>query len=519
MSDILDRQSVTAAAFDESKHPREQAGTRVGGRFRAKVGDTVILPGGAKDVVTSVEQKGVLTEARTDGGEVITVTPDGSAQDEYGSEVTVRTPTERDLYQREARAAKDAEYEAIQANPYMGLNEDELIQAQAAAEALATDPDNLLLDETKLKVLPEWAKVNAEMTRRGMDWQNTSRYGRPADYIGTPDGILEERRSIEGRFKRGELTSSEAQHLTEQAWAAHERAKRNMQASGYVSEQAARREFLSSLTAAAKSRNEKEEAEEDPDEALTAAAVLESRRGRAPANPPRDWFETPEIDSPFPLTITADGQVMGHVAVWGQCHTGFPGRCTQPPPSPSGYSFFHTGAIETEDGSTIPVGRLTFDTGHAALTASRAQAAAHYDNTGKVGAYVRAIDGKHGIWVCGATRCDLGDPELQTLRASAPSGDWRRPAPGKPMEMVGLLGVNVAGFPVPRGQALVASVALDEDEEIMSLVAAGFEDTVAMAEEFYSRQIEVLAMIAAGTLNEFLMTPLERIMAGTAASR
>lgn len=275
----------------------------------------------------------------------------------------------------------------------------------------------------------------------------------------------------------------------------------------YVSEQAARREFLATLTAAAKSNVT--ELEETGEEALIAAS--------APVHPPRDWFNTPESDGPMPLTILADGRVMGHVALKGSCHTGFQGRCTVPPLSPSGYSFFHTGALETDDGSSVPVGRLTFDTGHASLTASRAQAAAHYDNTGKVGAFVRAQDGKHGIWVCGSTRSDLTDSDLQTLRASAPSGDWRRPAPGQAMEMVGLLSVNVAGFPVPRGEALVASG--ENDEEILAMVAAGFEETVLMAEEYYARQYEFLAMMASGELEAHVMTPMDRIMSGTPAAR
>jgi hypothetical protein len=343
--------------------------------------------------------------------------------------------------------------------------------------------------------------------------------------------------------------------------------KVGMSASGYQSEQAARREFLNSLTAAAK----KEECPEcdgqlDSDglcedcgyQAMTAAKKPKIEIGTAvsteplvdistaesysehggkkdptkkqrekrhsltaaalaPVHPPREWFETPEVDGPFPLTITADGRIMGHVAVWNSCHTGFPGRCTRPPTSPSGYSYFHTGALELEDGSSIPVGRLTFNTGHASLTASRAQAAAHYDNTGKVGAFVRAVDGKHGIWVCGAVRSDMTEPELQTLRASAPSGDWRRPKPGQPMEMIGLLSVNVAGFPVPRGEALVAGAGANDDEEVLAMVAAGFEDTIQMTEDFYAKRIEVLAMISDGSLADSMLTPLERRMAMTAA--
>lgn len=280
----------------------------------------------------------------------------------------------------------------------------------------------------------------------------------------------------------------------------------SMTASDQATEAAQRRIFLNSLA----TRGAHVLLEE---ESLLASA--------APVHPPKEWFGIPEPDQPMPLTITADGQVMGHAAIWGSCHTGFPGRCTQPPTSPSGYSFFHTGALETDDGSTIPVGRLTFDGPHASMTASRAQAAAHYDNTCKVGAYVQAKDGVHGIWISGALKPGLTDADLQSLRAAAPSGDWRRPSPGSPLEMVGILGVNVAGYPVPR--SLAASALLEEpseeDSEVLALVAAGFEDTVHMADEYYERQLEVLGMLADGTLSDAVLTDSERRQATTVASR
>lgn len=269
-------------------------------------------------------------------------------------------------------------------------------------------------------------------------------------------------------------------------------------------EAAQRREFLNSLaTRGAEVLIETE--------SLVAAAV--------PVHPPKDWFDSEEPDFPMPLTITADGQVMGHAAVWGSCHTGFPGRCTQPPTSPSGYKYFHTGALELADGSTIPVGRLTFDGPHASMTASRAQAAAHYDNTCKVGAYVTAKDGKHGIWITGALKSGLTDADLQSLRAAAPSGDWRRPSPGSPLEMVGILGVNVAGFPVPRSLAASALLedAEDDKSEVLALVAAGLEDTIHMADAYYERQLEVLGLIAADELDTEMMSDQERRMASTLA--
>lgn len=204
---------------------------------------------------------------------------------------------------------------------------------------------------------------------------------------------------------------------------------------------------------------------------LTAAAA-----GLAPVAAPSDWFSLGEPDEPTALTITADGQVYGHAAIWDSCHTGFAGRCTTPPKSRSGYGYFHLGIVDTEDGQTIPVGRITMDTGHAGLTASRGATSAHYDHSGTQAAYVRAVDGKLGIWVTGTLNPDLPETKVRALKAAALSGDWRNV--NGSLELIGLLAVNVPGFPVPRPQMALAASGGDEGIEAgqdveLALVAAG----------------------------------------------
>lgn len=170
--------------------------------------------------------------------------------------------------------------------------------------------------------------------------------------------------------------------------------------------------------------------------------------------PPVEWFTRPEADEPTPLTITADGQVYGHLALWETCHTGFLSssfsECIKPPRSPSGYAFFNLG---DPTGEGIGAGNLTYGTGHAPLSMGMQAAAAHYDNTGTVGANVRASDGRHGIWVAGAV---VPGADIRELRANPPSGDWRPHSRG--LELTAALAVPVPGFPVPRSQlALSAS--------------------------------------------------------------
>ena len=201
-------------------------------------------------------------------------------------------------------------------------------------------------------------------------------------------------------------------------------------------------------------------------EALTAAAA-----GEAPVKPPLDWFSMPEANQPTPLTVTADGRVFGHLALWNQCHTGF-AFCQRPPRSTTGYSHFHVGQIETAEGELINVGRVTVGEagrakgGHASIVLGRQGAMDHYDKTGCVGAFVRASNGTHGIWLSGAVRSDVPAERIRDMRANPPSGDWRDG------ELVAVLSVPVPGFPIPRAEArLVASGA---EEDIPVLIATGY---------------------------------------------
>ncbi len=188
-------------------------------------------------------------------------------------------------------------------------------------------------------------------------------------------------------------------------------------------------------------------------EPLTASAA-----GLAPSRPPAEWFRTPEPDKPTPLTVTKDGRVFGHMALWDSCHVGFPGQCVPPPRSSSGYAYFNLGEVECADGTRVAAGAITLEALHADKRLSAEQAQAHYlEHTGMVGAYVRAVDGNLGIWVSGALRASLPERYARDLMGAKPSGDWRQTRPGGPLEMIGVHAVNEPGFPVPR---LVASALL-----------------------------------------------------------
>lgn len=188
--------------------------------------------------------------------------------------------------------------------------------------------------------------------------------------------------------------------------------------------------------------------------------------------------ETPQFGCP--LTITDDGQIYGHAALWYRCHVGFPGTCVRPPKEPASYRGYLTG----ERIPGIPTGPLVFKTRHAPDHFTADAAAQHYAHTGFAPADLTVGPDAYGIWVSGALRSGTTDAELEILRASALSGDWR--LVGGRHRLIGVLAVNAPGFRVAR--ALAASGALitvgpgcDSCDEQASL-----EDRVASLERMVS---------------------------------
>jgi hypothetical protein len=201
-----------------------------------------------------------------------------------------------------------------------------------------------------------------------------------------------------------------------------------------------------------------------------------------------------EPDEATPWTVLASGQVYGHAALWESCHTGFLSatftECIKPPRSESNYAWFNTGSVETEEGAMVAAGVVTYDGPHASTSLNLQAAAAHYDNTGKVGASVRASNGRHGIWLAGAA---VPGADLRALRANPVSGDWRPWKGG--LEMIAALAVPVQGFPVPRAQlALSAS-------GISALILPGVTDEDLVeprSKEFLRRRHSLSAAVNGG---------------------
>jgi hypothetical protein len=230
---------------------------------------------------------------------------------------------------------------------------------------------------------------------------------------------------------------------------------------------------------------------EQPVEVLTAAAA-----GLAPLHPPADWFSSPELDRPTALTVTKEGRVYGHAALWNSCHIGEPsgpGICVPPPRSGMQYEIFHHGVVETAEGHDVPCGQITMSTLHAGRDLNWKATLEHYEHSGCAVADVVAGEDKHGIWVSGGLRPNLDANKVRELKAGSLSGDWRQVI-GRGLEFLAALVVNVAGFPIPRPEARIVASASGE-EEVLALIAAGVvtpEDEQGMSRREYLRQIGVL---------------------------
>lgn len=199
--------------------------------------------------------------------------------------------------------------------------------------------------------------------------------------------------------------------------------------------------------------------EPEPFRALAASAAGELWR------PPAEWFADPKLSLPTGITVTDEGRVYGHAAQWGVCHIGMDGTCVQAPREDA-HPYYMTGEVVCADGSRVAVGQITLGTGHAPLHLGATPAAEHYDNTGYAVADVAVGNDAHGIWVAGVIRPGADPLKVYELQASGQvSGDWRRI--GGQLRLVGLLAVNVPGFPVPQMRARVAS------GQPQALVAAG----------------------------------------------
>lgn len=220
-------------------------------------------------------------------------------------------------------------------------------------------------------------------------------------------------------------------------------------------------------------------------------------------------FTLPALTGPTPITWDWErGVVFGHVATWRTCHVGYEGVCVTPPREEGdAYTWFNRYAVDTAEGETVAVGRITVGGRHAELALSASSAMAVHDSK-TVAAYVRAYSDEHGIVVAGVIEPGLSDGDRAILERRKVSGDWRDAAGS--LALVEVLALSPGprshsepGFPVEthtragRQTALVACLSPDPDSSFTVLRTADPVDVDALAVALERRQEERARTMAA----------------------
>lgn len=209
----------------------------------------------------------------------------------------------------------------------------------------------------------------------------------------------------------------------------------------------------------------------------------------APLAPPAAWFANPNLKTPTPLTIEDDGHVYGHLAQWKVCHVGIGNKCVMAPKTRTNYQLFKVGTVRTDDGRSVPIGKITLGTGHASDRWGIMPSREHYDNTGWAAAVVNVGEDRHGIWVNGSLTTTMTPERIAELRAASLSGDWREV--NHNLELIAALAVNSPGFPIYR----------EQDGQAFSLMAVGVigqEEEYGMEDENTEFSAEEMAAAIGG---------------------
>lgn len=182
----------------------------------------------------------------------------------------------------------------------------------------------------------------------------------------------------------------------------------------------------------------------------------------------REFFTTPELDGPTPLTVTPDGHVFGHVALFGTCYMAPGGKqgCLTPPRG-NDYSRFATHSAWLGDDEFIPVGMITFGQGHSTAGSLRASQA-QYANIATGAAKVVVGEDQWGVWVSGEVLEEFA-PRAYDLLLSPLSGHWEPDLDrGGKLTLIAAHVVVSPGYHVPR-----VAASFTEDGEVDLVMTSG----------------------------------------------
>ncbi|MDQ0376502.1 phage minor head protein [Amycolatopsis thermophila] len=192
--------------------------------------------------------------------------------------------------------------------------------------------------------------------------------------------------------------------------------------------------------------------------AVDAVAIVAQAVENAPEAPPAEWFEDQHLTAATPITVTPEGQVFGHIALWNSCHRGFEGECVPPPPSSTiDYELAHHKDVVTADGTQIRAGQLIVGCPHAADNAPYRDAREYHEAMCTPAANVRFYEDEHGIVAAGSLVPGLTVEDVAKLRHI--SGEWRTVS----LELMAAVGVDNPGFPVAPLDAETVAVTASAD--------------------------------------------------------
>ena len=214
------------------------------------------------------------------------------------------------------------------------------------------------------------------------------------------------------------------------------------------------------------------------------------------ATPPARMFTTLGDDIDHALIVRPDGEMVGLLARWKDCHLSYADRCIPPPRTNSGYSRYMSGRITTAEGTQVAVGPIFADTIHPSLQREADDAYGYYHDTGCLIAQVTVGENRHGIWMHGALMPGCTPRQKRIAAGGRVSGDWRPiKEHGYRAELISVLCVNGPGFATPGAeddqmrQAIVAAgrpdaaVLFDADGQLTAAVGLGSIDTLAPCEQ------------------------------------
>jgi len=208
-------------------------------------------------------------------------------------------------------------------------------------------------------------------------------------------------------------------------------------------------------------------------------------------HPPLDWFEAPADGIPTDkrLTITADGRVFGYVALWNSCHVGAEGCIPPPKGSPTDYEYAHVGETVTADGSTITTAIIAGNMPHVGEGIDSQNVPDLYANAGKQMMRVRYFETPDGLAFAGALMPGLTDADVERIRASALSGDWRyhpqwRYTASGGYDFSGTILVNVPGFRMDASGSIDGERGYSR-ELVASAVPRGFDGIIGSDDQYF----------------------------------